>query len=41
VNQVRWAARYWEKEPCLDREALLAAVNRYFVSDIDDQDYKP
>ena len=31
VNQVRWAARYEEKEPRLDREALLAALDAYFV----------
>ena len=31
VNQVFWKARYKEVEPCLDREALLAAVDSYFV----------
>jgi hypothetical protein len=31
VNQVRWAARYKEKEPRLDRPALHAAVDAYFV----------
>ena len=38
VNQVRWAARYEEREPRLDREALMAAVNTYFVSETDDTD---
>ncbi len=31
VNQICWKARYKETEPCLDRDALLAAVNSYFV----------
>ena len=31
VNQVCWRARYKETVPCLDRDALLAAVNSYFV----------
>jgi len=31
VNQVRWAARYEDREPRLDRETLLAAVEAYFV----------
>ena len=31
VNQVCWRARYKETVPILDREALLAAVNSYFV----------
>ena len=31
VNQVLWAARYEEREPHLDRETLLAAVDAYFV----------
>jgi predicted ATPase with chaperone activity len=35
VNQVRWAARYEETEPRLDRDALLAAVNAYFGSEIE------
>ena len=30
VNQVRWAARYEEKELKLDREAVLSAVEAYF-----------
>jgi len=36
VNQIRWAASYEEREPCLDRDALLAAVDAYFVTDSDD-----
>jgi predicted ATPase with chaperone activity len=31
VNQVRWAARYEQTEPRLDRNALLTAVEAYFV----------
>lgn len=31
VNQICWKARYKEVQPCLDREALLSAVNSYFV----------
>ena len=31
VNQICWKARYKEVEPCLDRDALLAAVDSYFV----------
>jgi predicted ATPase with chaperone activity len=38
VNQVRWAARYQQREPRVDREALMVAVNTYFVSDTDDPD---
>jgi len=33
VNQVRWAARYESREPSLDRDSLLAAVDTYFVPD--------
>lgn len=33
VNQIRWAARFEKREPHLDRNALLAAVDSYFVSD--------
>jgi len=33
VNQIRWAARYEEKPPLLDRESILAAVEAYFVSE--------
>ncbi len=33
VNQIRWAARYEERQPCLDRGAVLAAVETYFVSE--------
>jgi len=38
VNQVRWAARYEKREPHVDREAILVAVNTYFVSETDDPD---
>jgi len=38
VNQIRWAARYQERPPCLDRDALLAAVDSYFVSETNDID---
>jgi MoxR-like ATPase len=31
VNQICWKARYKQTEPCLDRDALLAAVDSYFV----------
>jgi MoxR-like ATPase len=31
VNQIRWKARYKGAEPLLDRDALLAAVDAYFV----------
>ncbi len=30
VNQIRWAARYEQKEVKLDREAVLSAVEAYF-----------
>ncbi len=33
VNQVLWAARYQQKAPVVDRDALMVAVNTYFVSD--------
>ncbi len=33
VNQICWKARYKEAEPCVDRDALLAAVDAYFVRD--------
>ena len=33
VNQVRWAARYEDREPRLDRDSLAAAVDAYFVPD--------
>jgi predicted ATPase with chaperone activity len=35
VKQIQWAARFEEREPCLDREALLAAVDSYFVCGTD------
>lgn len=31
VNQICWKARYKEAPPCLDRDALLAAVDSYFI----------
>jgi SpoVK/Ycf46/Vps4 family AAA+-type ATPase len=31
VNQVRWSARYLQREPCLDQEAVLTAVEAYFA----------
>jgi predicted ATPase with chaperone activity len=33
VNQILWAANYEEREPRLDREALLEAVDAYFVGE--------
>ncbi|WP_263351466.1 hypothetical protein [Acidicapsa acidisoli] len=33
VNQVCWAARYEDREPQLDREALMRAVEAYFLKD--------
>jgi len=38
VNQICWKARYKEMEPCVDRDALLAAVNSYFVRATKDPD---
>jgi hypothetical protein len=38
VNQICWKARYREVEPCVDRDALLAAVNSYFVRETEDPD---
>jgi MoxR-like ATPase len=38
VNQVCWKARYKDAEPCLDRDALLAAVDSYFVRETVDPD---
>ena len=38
VNQVRWAARYEQKEMKLDREAMLTAVEAYFGTSSDDSD---
>ncbi|MGA2371957.1 MAG: AAA family ATPase [Candidatus Korobacteraceae bacterium] len=37
VNQICWKARYKEVEPCVDRDALLAAVDSYFVRENKDQ----
>lgn len=36
INQICWKARYKQSEPCIDREALLAAVDSYFVRDTQD-----
>ncbi len=33
VNQIRWSARYEEREPVLDREAVQTAVEAYFTTD--------
>ena len=38
VNQICWKARYKEAEPCLDRDALLAAVDSYFVRENEDKE---
>ncbi len=38
VNQICWKARYKEAVPCLDRDALLAAVDSYFVRETEDPD---
>jgi hypothetical protein len=31
INQIRWAARYAEREPSLDRVSVVAAVEAYFL----------
>jgi hypothetical protein len=31
VNHVCWEARYADKEPRLDRESLMSAVDTYFI----------
>jgi hypothetical protein len=31
VNHVCWEARYADKEPQLDRESLMTAVETYFI----------
>ena len=33
VNQIRWSARYEQREPVLDREAVQTAVEAYFTTD--------
>ena len=38
INQIRWSARYANREPVLDSESLLAAVDAYFVSEDADED---
>jgi energy-coupling factor transporter ATP-binding protein EcfA2 len=37
VSQIRWAARFDNREPRLDRASLQRAVEAYFVSDEDDE----
>lgn len=32
INQICWAARYKNKQPCLDRASLMKAVEAYFLS---------
>lgn len=34
VNQVCWAARFEDREPCLDRASVLQAVEAYFLEQI-------
>lgn len=36
VNQICWKARYKQTEPCLDRDTLLAAVDSYFVREMEE-----
>src|SRR5271157_5205335 len=36
MNQIRWAARYDGSKPCPNRDALLAAVEAYFVPETND-----
>jgi SpoVK/Ycf46/Vps4 family AAA+-type ATPase len=38
VNQIRWAARYLDTEPVLDRNSVRTAVTAYFVADTNDVD---
>jgi len=38
VNQIRWSARYANREPVLDSDSVLAAVDAYFVSEDSDED---
>ena len=38
VNQVQWAARYERKEPRLDRESLMIALQAYFVDSYEEND---
>lgn len=33
INQIRWAARYEDREPVLDSDSLLTAVDAYFVTE--------
>ena len=33
LNQIRWEARYEQRLPTMDRDAMLAAVEAYFVSE--------
>jgi hypothetical protein len=38
VNQICWKARYKQAQPCVDRDALMAAVDSYFVRDTKEPD---
>ena len=38
VNQIRWSARYAQKQPVLDRNSIRTAVTAYFVADTEDVD---
>lgn len=38
IGQIRWAARYESREPYLDRESVLTAVDAYFVPEAEDDD---
>ncbi len=36
VNQIRWSARYEQREPCLDQAAVQTAVEAYFAIGTED-----
>src|SRR6202044_1750054 len=38
VNQIRWSARYAQKQPVLDRNSIRTAVTAYFVAVTEDVD---
>ena len=38
LNQISWAARYEGRQPRLDRNALIAAVDAYFVPETENMD---
>jgi hypothetical protein len=38
LNQIRWAARYEQKEMKLDRDAMLTAVEAYFGTSSEEPD---